>query len=49
MAKKKVASIDEIILNKWLVEFDRKPLDKHPLYGFVVDCNDLTLLHVFDH
>lgn len=50
MAKKKVASIDEIISKKWLVEFDRKPLDKLPLYGFVVDCNDdFTILHVFDH
>lgn len=49
MAKKKVASIDEIISNKWLVEFDRKPLDKHPLFGFIVDFNDdFTLIHVFD-
>lgn len=46
---KKVASIDEIITNKWLVEFDRKPLDKHPMYGFIVNFNEeFTLVHRFD-
>lgn len=49
MSKNNIASINEIISNKWLVEFDRKPLDKHPLYGFVVDFNnDFTLIHIFD-
>lgn len=49
MSKKEVASIDEIITNKWLVEFDRKPLDKHPMYGFIVNFNEeFTLVHRFD-
>ena len=49
MPKKKSPSIQEIISNKWLVEFNRKPLDKHPLYGFIMDFNDeFTLVHQFD-
>lgn len=49
MANKNVPSIDEIISNKWLVEFNRKPLDKYPLYGFIVDFNeDFTLINIFD-
>ena len=49
MAKKRSRNIDEIIKNKWLVEFNRKPLAKHPLYGFVIGCsNEFTLIHQFD-
>ncbi|MBS1795428.1 MAG: hypothetical protein JSS81_16345 [Acidobacteria bacterium] len=39
----------EIIERKWIVEFDRKPYDKHKLSGFVLDVNDdFTLIHQFD-
>ncbi len=49
MKTKKSPPIDEIINNRWLVAFNRKPLDKHVLYGFVVDFNDeFTLIHIFD-
>ncbi len=49
MKKKKSLHIDENIKNGWLVAFNRKPLDKHLLYGFVVDFNeDFTLVHIFD-
>ena len=49
MAKKKSPDIDEIISNRWLVDFNRKPLDKHPLFGFIVDFNEeFTLIHQFD-
>ncbi len=49
MAKKKSPGIDEIIAKKLLVHFNRKPLDKHLLYGFVIAGNDeFTLLNIFD-
>ncbi|MGH9947802.1 MAG: hypothetical protein ACRD6X_11430 [Pyrinomonadaceae bacterium] len=49
MSKRTSPSIDEIIRNKWLVEFNQKPLDKHPLFGFIVNFNDeFTLIHQFD-
>ena len=41
-------SIEEIIENKWLVKFDRKPLDNQPLFGFIVGFNEnFTLVHKF--
>ena len=40
---------EEIIENKWLVEFDRKHFDKHKNVGFVLDFNDdFTLIQLFD-
>lgn len=48
MAKER--SLSEIIQNKWLVEFNRKPFDKSKEYGFVLDCNDdFTLIQLFDY
>ncbi|MBA2335211.1 MAG: hypothetical protein M3449_01500 [Acidobacteriota bacterium] len=50
MAKKNSPSIEEIISKKWLVHYNRKPLDKYLLHGFVLACNDdFTLLNVFDN
>lgn len=41
--------IEEIIERKILIEFNRKPLDKSMLLGFVLACNDeFTLIHKFD-
>jgi len=50
MAKKKEPPcIDDIIKNKWLVEYNRKPIDKFALHGFVLAQSDkLTLVQVFD-
>lgn len=40
---------EEIIKNKWIVEFDRKPFDKSKEFGFVLDFNDeFTLIQLFD-
>jgi hypothetical protein len=45
----KECDYEEIIENKWIVEFDRKPFDKHKIFGFVLDFNnDFTLIHLFD-
>jgi hypothetical protein len=50
MAKKEAPAFQEIMENKWLVEFKRKGIDKHGLFGFIVDYNeDFTLLNVFDN
>ena len=53
MSKKKfnsdVLDIDEIIRRKLLVEFNRKPLEKSSLFGFVLACNDdFSLVQEFD-
>lgn len=53
MSKKKsfndCIDIDEIIERKLLVEFDRKPLEKSSLFGFVLACNDdFSLIQEFD-
>jgi hypothetical protein len=49
MSKKKTLYIEEIIERKLLVEFNRKPLEKSRLFGFVLACNDeFTLIHEFD-
>ncbi len=48
MAKER--DINEIIENKWIVEFDRKPFDKFKIFGFILECNDdFTLIQIFDH
>lgn len=45
----KVRDINEIIENKWIVEFDRKPFDKAKAFGFVLACNDdYTLIQILD-
>lgn len=45
----KEPDIDEIIENKWLVEFNRKPFDKFKDYGFVLACNDdFTVIQILD-
>jgi hypothetical protein len=45
----KYRDIDEIVANKWIVEFNRKPFDKHSLFGIVLSCNDdFTLIQEFD-
>ncbi len=47
MAKER--DFKEIIENKWLVEFNRKPFDKHKLFGFVLAVSDdFTLIQQFD-
>ena len=49
MSKRKSLDINEIVKQKWLVEFNRKPLDKDSLFGFVLACNDeFTLVQKFD-
>ncbi len=53
MSKKKsldiYTDIDEIISRKILIAFNRKPLEKSKLFGFVLACNDeFTLIHEFD-
>jgi hypothetical protein len=53
MSKKKSNNesidIDEIIERKLLVEFNRKPLEKSSLFGFVLACNDdFSLVQEFD-
>lgn len=41
--------MQQIIAEGWLVEFNRKPLDKYPLLGFVLSYNDeFTLVQEFD-
>lgn len=46
----KARDLKEIIENKWLVEFNRKPFDKSKEYGFVLDCNDdFTLIQSFHY
>lgn len=41
--------MQQIIAKGWLVEFNRKPLDKHALFGFMLACNDeFTLIQEFD-
>lgn len=41
--------MERVIQKKWLVEFNRKPLDKHPLFGFMLARNDeFTLIQEFD-
>lgn len=48
MAKER--DYEEIIKNKWIVEFDRKPFDKSKEFGFILDFNDkFTLIQLFDH
>lgn len=38
--------MDKIIRSRWLVEFERKRIEKEPTRGFVLACSDmLTLLH----
>lgn len=47
MAKER--DINEIIENKWMVEFDRKPFDKSKEFGFILACNDdFTLIQTLD-
>lgn len=53
MLKKKnldiIVDINEIISRKLLVEFNRKPLETSPLFGFVLACNDdFSLIQEFD-
>lgn len=53
MSKKKFndayIDIDEIIKRKLLIEFNRKPLEKPSLFGFVPACNDeFSLVQKFD-
>lgn len=49
MSKKQSLDIEEVIERKILVEFNRKPLEKSALFGFVLACNDeFTLIHEFD-
>jgi hypothetical protein len=49
MSKKTSPGIDEIIRRKLLVEFNRKPLEKTPLFGFILAWNSkFTLIHYFD-
>lgn len=53
MSKKKFADskldINEIIERKFLIEFNRKPLEKSSLFGFVLACNDeFSLVQEFD-
>ncbi len=53
MSKKKsldiTIDIDEIIRQKLLVEFNRKPLETSSLFGFVLACNDgFSLIQEFD-
>ncbi len=49
MAKKKFSDIDEIIKQKWLVEFNRKPLEEKSLFGFILAHNEkFTLIQRFD-
>jgi hypothetical protein len=49
MSKKKSADFEKIIERKFLVEFNRKPLEKSKSFGFVLACNDeFTLVHEFD-
>jgi hypothetical protein len=39
----------EILKNKWIVEFNRKPFDKSKTSGFILDFNDdFTLIQLFD-
>lgn len=41
---------EEIIKNKWIVEFNRKPFDRHKLLGFLLDFNDdFTLIQELDN
>jgi len=41
--------IKRIIAKRLLVEFSRKPLDKYPLFGFILDYNqEFTLIQEFD-
>lgn len=50
MSKKKFVDYEEIIEQKYLVEFDRKPFDKAKEFGFVLASNDdFTLIQIFDH
>ena len=43
------ADIKRIIAKRWLVKFSRKPLDKHPLFGFILDYNNtFTLIQEFE-
>ena len=50
MSKKTHLGIDEIIKNRFLVEFDRKPFDKFKEISFVLACNDyFTLIQLFDY
>jgi len=47
MAKER--DLDEIIENKWIVEFDRKPFDNSKELGFVLAWNNyFTLIHILD-
>jgi hypothetical protein len=47
---KKFINVEEIIEQKLLVEFNRKPLEKLKLFGFVLACNDeFTFIHEFDN
>lgn len=47
MAKER--DLDEIIENKWIVEFDRKPFDNSKELGFVLAWNNyFTLIHIVD-
>jgi len=49
MSKKKSIYIEDIRERKLLIEFNRKPLEKSKLFGFVLICNDeFTLIHEFD-
>jgi hypothetical protein len=48
MAKRR--DFNEIIENKWLVEFNRKPFDSHTILGFILAFNDeFTLIEEFDN
>lgn len=45
----KERNLEEIIENKWIVEFNRKPFDNSKEFGFVLDCNDdFTLIQILD-
>lgn len=47
--KKRLAGINEHAGKDTVIRLDRRPLDEHPLDGFVVALNDkLLLLHVVD-
>lgn len=49
MARVKQMDVEQIIRLKYLVKFNREPLDDSNLYGFVLACSDtLTLLHCLD-
>jgi hypothetical protein len=45
----KASFVKDIIKNKWIVEFNRKPFDRFRMFGFVLEwTDDFTLIRLFD-